>query len=461
MVAPSPDWFVGVSGLDLIESGNWVADKTVTLLPWDAGTDDGASYESADLDAQPRQPVRQLSGAPVATGGGWRRSEASDSADCSRGLGRPGAQLSYTRQHPLMTSLGVPGGRALCAAALALCALAQARAAASPPLSFAGGRLRFAGQLTGNYGSDDEGYFNYGDYETSRLRLFRVDLGAELRFAEQASLLADVRSDNLGSPRVYALYLRLRPWAAHVLDLQAGLVPPVFGALPRRSYGVDEPLPSLPLVYQYLTDLRHDAVPASAEELVSQRARGWLVHYPSSPAGPDPGLPLAAGERWDAGLQLRLGAQPAVRRARRHPGLTEPPAGAGRQRRQAALGPRAVDARPRRGRSAPRPPAPSSFARGDRRPAARRGRAQPPAVARPRRGLVLRLLDRARRGRARALLDPGRRGDAPRSTPSRAGRLPRGCATSCAPGCSPPAASSGSRSRRSTRHSAASPGTRL
>jgi len=29
MLAPSPDWFVGVSGLDLIENGDWVAEKVV------------------------------------------------------------------------------------------------------------------------------------------------------------------------------------------------------------------------------------------------------------------------------------------------------------------------------------------------------------------------------------------------------------------------------------------------
>lgn len=205
---------------------------------------------------------------------------------------------------------GAPGRPVVCAWTLVVCALFPA-AAGSQALSLAGGRLRFAGQVTGNYGSDDQGYFNYGDYETSRLRLFRVDLGAELRLAAAASVLVDVRSDNLHSPSIYALYLRLRPWSERALDLQAGLVPPVFGALPRRSYSGDEPLPSLPLVYQYLVDLRYDAVPANAEELVSQRGRGWLVRYPSA-ADAEPGIPLVAGERWDAGVELRLGAQPLM-----------------------------------------------------------------------------------------------------------------------------------------------------
>ena len=69
MVAPSPDWFVGTDGLSLVEGGDWVAEKTVTLYPWDAGTDGGLSYGSPDLDTQPRQPIRALEGHPVARDG--------------------------------------------------------------------------------------------------------------------------------------------------------------------------------------------------------------------------------------------------------------------------------------------------------------------------------------------------------------------------------------------------------
>jgi len=69
MVAPSPDWFVGVDGLSLVEGGDWVAERVVTLYPWDAGTDDGGSYTAADADSQPRVPIRPLSGHPVALGG--------------------------------------------------------------------------------------------------------------------------------------------------------------------------------------------------------------------------------------------------------------------------------------------------------------------------------------------------------------------------------------------------------
>lgn len=189
----------------------------------------------------------------------------------------------------------------------ALCALFLARAA--EPASVLGDRLTLGGEVSGTFSREDQGFFNYSSYDTSQLRLFRADLAAELRLLPVASLLADVRSDNLRAPRVYALYLRLAPGSGR-LALQAGLVPPVFGSYPRRRYGYENPLPSVPLAYQYLTIVRYDAVPARAEELVAQRGRGWLVRYPVGETSAGPGLPLVDAERWDAGVQLRLGAEP-------------------------------------------------------------------------------------------------------------------------------------------------------
>jgi len=60
MVAPSPDWFVGVDSLALCENQEWLESKTVTLFNYDAGTDGGASYSSADIDLNPQQPIQIL-----------------------------------------------------------------------------------------------------------------------------------------------------------------------------------------------------------------------------------------------------------------------------------------------------------------------------------------------------------------------------------------------------------------
>ena len=68
MVAPSPDWFVGVHDLSLIEGGGWVGEKTVTLFAYDAGTDHGATYESPDLAAQPHDIIHRIEGSPLRSG---------------------------------------------------------------------------------------------------------------------------------------------------------------------------------------------------------------------------------------------------------------------------------------------------------------------------------------------------------------------------------------------------------
>jgi hypothetical protein len=69
MVAPSPDWFVGVDSLSLVEGGDWAAEKVATLYPWDAGTDGGATYAAADRASDPRQAIHRLEAHPVAVGG--------------------------------------------------------------------------------------------------------------------------------------------------------------------------------------------------------------------------------------------------------------------------------------------------------------------------------------------------------------------------------------------------------
>lgn len=63
MVAPSPDWFVGVHKLALFESNQWHDKVTVPLEVYDAGSDDGASFASADLEAVPHAPIRTLTSA--------------------------------------------------------------------------------------------------------------------------------------------------------------------------------------------------------------------------------------------------------------------------------------------------------------------------------------------------------------------------------------------------------------
>lgn len=63
MLAPSPDWCAVAADVMLMENGQWVGKKSVTLYAWDAGTDSGTSYRAFDSDTQPRGSI-QLSDAP-------------------------------------------------------------------------------------------------------------------------------------------------------------------------------------------------------------------------------------------------------------------------------------------------------------------------------------------------------------------------------------------------------------
>jgi hypothetical protein len=72
MIAPSPDWFVGVSGLALFENSQWRDQVRVDLAGFDAGTDSGATYRSSDLETIPRGLISKLSGYPVESTGGVR-----------------------------------------------------------------------------------------------------------------------------------------------------------------------------------------------------------------------------------------------------------------------------------------------------------------------------------------------------------------------------------------------------
>lgn len=44
MIAPSPDWFVGVRNFDLRSGGSWINSATVDLNSYDAGTEDGNTF---------------------------------------------------------------------------------------------------------------------------------------------------------------------------------------------------------------------------------------------------------------------------------------------------------------------------------------------------------------------------------------------------------------------------------
>ena len=64
MIAPSPDWFVGVDSLNLLEGDHWKHEAVVSLAPYDSGTDSGANYTSPNADTNPAEPIFEITGAP-------------------------------------------------------------------------------------------------------------------------------------------------------------------------------------------------------------------------------------------------------------------------------------------------------------------------------------------------------------------------------------------------------------
>ena len=60
MVAPTPDWFVGVHGLDLRDGAGWKSQVVVDLFGYDAGTEQGTGFSLANPDTVPHQPISLL-----------------------------------------------------------------------------------------------------------------------------------------------------------------------------------------------------------------------------------------------------------------------------------------------------------------------------------------------------------------------------------------------------------------
>ena len=178
------------------------------------------------------------------------------------------------------------------------------------PIETGRGTVTISGEITATAGpKDDIAFFNYTDYEHNALRMFRVSLSGMWRPSSRFAFLTEVRSEDLQAPIPYALYARVRPWVNRPFDVQVGRIPPVFGTFARRSYGADNPLIGFPLAYQYLTSLRPDAVPATADDLLFMRGRGWRASYPVGNPVPAPGVPVVSAYRWDTGVEARYGAE--------------------------------------------------------------------------------------------------------------------------------------------------------
>jgi hypothetical protein len=201
----------------------------------------------------------------------------------------------------------VHGRRLLLAVAFAATA---GSAAAQPlpdgPFQALDGRVVLGGEIVATAGTlDTDAFFNYTDYQHNALRMLRIGVSGVYRPATWLALVGELRSEDFTHPRPYAAYARVRPWRERAFDIQIGRIPPSFGAFGRRAYGAGNPVIGYPLAYQYLTALRTDALPATADDLLRMRARGWRSSFPIGSQTPAPGVPLVSAFRWDTGIQAR------------------------------------------------------------------------------------------------------------------------------------------------------------
>ena len=57
MLGPSPDWFVGFSGLNMRENGQWKQQVVVELFPYDGGTRSANAWALGGPENQPPEPI--------------------------------------------------------------------------------------------------------------------------------------------------------------------------------------------------------------------------------------------------------------------------------------------------------------------------------------------------------------------------------------------------------------------
>lgn len=171
------------------------------------------------------------------------------------------------------------------------------------PISLAGGHVVVGAEITATTAPEDPGFFNYTSYEYSALRNLRMGVSVELRANDRMQVLGEVRLDQGDKLEAYGLFVRIRPWPARRFDIQAGRIPPTFGALTRSAYGSGNLLIGQPLAYQYLLSIRPDSLPATNDDLARMRGRGWLSSFQVGDTSPAPGLPIVNTNEWDTGVQ--------------------------------------------------------------------------------------------------------------------------------------------------------------
>jgi len=68
MIAPSPDWYVAVVNINLLENGEFVQEKTIDAFVYDSGTDSGVTYTSGNVETSPKELITLFTDHPLGDG---------------------------------------------------------------------------------------------------------------------------------------------------------------------------------------------------------------------------------------------------------------------------------------------------------------------------------------------------------------------------------------------------------
>ncbi len=68
MIAPSPDWYVGIVNINLYENEKFISELTLDGLVYDAWTDDGLTFRAANKETDPQQKIFLLTAPPLGDG---------------------------------------------------------------------------------------------------------------------------------------------------------------------------------------------------------------------------------------------------------------------------------------------------------------------------------------------------------------------------------------------------------
>lgn len=196
---------------------------------------------------------------------------------------------------------------ALLVLVLALTALPLAKpACATEPAS----ALRVHGLLDLGWHSDDRAIdanqFMPGDtpFSPYRLRLY-----FDGQASPQVEVFVQALLTEVGAARVDGAYAMITPWQDQDLHLLAGKIAWPVGTWAPRTYSDKNPLISVPLLYQYHTSLRWDAIPGSIDDLLASAGSGANGPDYGGGAGA-PGMPIVDDFGWDVGLVVQGSVRP-------------------------------------------------------------------------------------------------------------------------------------------------------